>query len=262
MPNSTTTVTFTSTHTSTQQIVSGPSQLFGIPTELLIIFVLAGSLLVYAYFRLQVKDTPVRLLWMFRNKAAKLFTAKEDLEGIFVYVRSLTGKRTTIIAKDAGLDVQIIPPKTELYLLEDRKRVGMSDELQKSLTDKGFKVTNKTDRKGKIKGYLVTREIEGKQKAFLDTALGGQNHMKLYATVEGSGQTVDLVDFGKGVDETKDSQDASGLIHEELSTAQKALKIMGEAGSSLMQSLLFLMSGIAFGGMITVLLIVLTGHLH
>ena len=85
--------------------------------------------------------------------------------------------------------------------------------------------------------------------------------MKLYGAVEAAGKTVDLIDWGKGIDHTKEDQGTTAVIHEEISAAQKAFKILAEAGSSLMQSLLFLGAGFAFGGMIVILMLVLTGHL-
>lgn len=258
--NVTITQTFTSVHTTTQQLP--PSGLvFGIPYYLLALFIVAAVIMVYAYFKLQVRDVPVRVLWMFRDHSAKLFTAKEDMEAIFLNVRSIIGKKTTIIERGAALDVELVGAKTETYYIADKKHNGLDNETREKLVANGFKIEDRTDRKGTIKGVLIKKEINGKKTVFLNTALGGNSRMKLYGAVEGTGQTADMIDFGKGIDESKASSGPNAVIHEETSAAKKAFAILAEAGSSMMQNLLFLGSGFAFGAMVILLVVVLTGHL-
>lgn len=260
---STTTVTLTGTHTVTVQ--AAPVLLFGLPPELILIFTVAVVAVVFLFFRFQVKGVAVSLIWIYKNGTAVMMGAKEDLQGIFLDV--LKGGRKVEILKKTGLalPVRYVPGKFKAYMDTPKDKTlaeVVGGPLLEQLRGAGFKLTpTKYDRKARVRGYLVEKE-RGTEKAiaYLDVSLGGMKQARLYASVEGTGETIDWMPRIAAANQN----DASNtVILQEMKTAAKSFfALLAEAmQGSLKTFLLPLLAGLGLGGMITLLLFVLSGHL-
>lgn len=266
--NSTSTVTSVSTSTATQistihqttTINAGPTLVFGLPVELVAIIVLAMVGIVFLFFRFQVKGVPVNLIWIYKNGSAVMFRAREDLQGIFLDI--IRGGRKAEIIKKTGLPlaVRYIPDKFRAYI-DVPKDKTISEPEMKQLKDRGFKITpTKYDRKSRIRGYLVEKEHEmDTALAYLDVNLGGLKQVRLYASIEGSGETID---WTPKIQESKGEQDSGNtiLLGEMKSAAKQFFALLAEAmQGSIKTFLLPLIAGLGIGAMLMVLIVTLTG---
>jgi hypothetical protein len=186
--------------------------------------------------------------------------AQEDLQGIFLNV--MKGNRKVETLKKTGLPLQIryMPNKFVAYLDLDGKKEGMDNTTQVYLREKGYKLTpRKYDRKGTVKGYLIDKDSSlTSALAYLDVNLGGLKTARMYAAVEGSGETIDWVPRIKEAAQVDSGN--SPVIHEMQSAAKSFLHLMADAMKGTFGSLLLPVGcGIGIGVTIMVILITLSG---
>jgi hypothetical protein len=260
MANSTITTTVTFTGTTTHTVQAAPFLLFGLPPELVLGFTLAIVAVIFLFFRFQVKGVPVMLVWIYKNGSAIMLRAREDLQGIFLDVLK-SGKKAEIIKKTGlALPVRYLPNNFKAYI-EPPKNRFTETAIIKDLRTAGFKVNvQRTDRKGAVKAYLIEKEASvEKTLAFLDVNLGGMKSAKLYATIEGMGETIDW----QPKIETTNNKDDSGntILLQEMKTAAKGFfALLAEAMQGTMKSLILpLVAGVGLGITIIVLVVTLTG---
>lgn len=272
--NSTSTVTSVSTSTATQistihqttTINAGPTLVFGLPVELVAIIVLAMVGIVFLFFRFQVKGVPVNLIWIYKNGSAIMFRAREDLQGIFLDIIK-SGRKAEIIKKTGlPLAVRYVPDKFNAYIDTPAANKNIESAMQE-LRVKGFKVIEQPDRKRGffprptlIKGYIIQKEPSlEKALAYLDVNLGGLKQVRLYASIEGSGETID---WSPKIQESKGEQDSGNtiLLGEMKSAAKQFFALLAEAmQGSIKTFLLPLIAGLGIGAMLMVLIVTLTG---
>lgn len=264
------TVTVTSTSTSTSAItLTGTTHtvttqaptflLFGLPPELIALFTFAIVGIIYAFFRFQVKGVPVLLIWIYKNGAAIILKGKEDLQGIFLDV--IRGNKKVELLKKTGLPLQVryLPDKFKAYIDVPKDRT-INEEKLKALRDDGFKMTvAKYDRKARIRGYIIEKEhLMEKTLAYLDVNLGGMKMARIYAAIEGSGETIDWAPKIAGSSEDTGN---TVLLGEMKSAAKGFFQLLAEAmQGSLKTFLLPLLAGLGLGGMLVVLVFILSGH--
>jgi hypothetical protein len=254
----TSTVTLTGTHTVTVQ--AAPVLLFGLPPELILIFTVAAVFVIWGFFRFQVKGVTVSLIWIYKNGSAIMLNAQQDLQGIFLYV--IKGRRKVETLKKTGMPLQVryLPPKFKAYM-ETPKNHALDDPNFKALREKGFKITpERHDRRGNIKAYLLEKDGSIEETfAYLDVNLGGLKTAQLYATVEGSGETMS---WQKKIDDAPVDSGNTVVLQEMRTAAKGFFQLLAEAmQGSLKTFLLPLIAGLGIGGMVTVLLFILSGHL-
>lgn len=258
--NATSTVTFTATHTTTVQ--AAPFLLFGLPPELVGLFAIVAVIMVYAVLKYNVKGVPVQLLWIYKNGSALLMRSKEDMQGIFLEVMNARGKKLETLKKPGlALPVKVMPDKFTAYV-EMPKNTTMQDSTLVELRSKGFKISPaKQNRKGVIKAYLIEKESKLTEAlAYLDVSLGGLKTMRLYGAVEGAGETFnwqDKIDAAKSTDPGN-----TAVIHEMRSAFKSFAQILADAVKGTFSALLIpLIMGISLGGMLTVILLLVSGHM-
>jgi len=256
----TSTVINTVTHSETIQ--AQPFLLFGLPPELLAIFTIAIVVVIWAFFRFNVKGVPVMLIWIYKNGSALMMRAQEDLQGIFLNVMKGSKKVETLKKTGLPLQVKYLPNKFSAYI-DIPKDQTINDEVLKRLRDKGFKMSpTKWSRKGIIKAYLIEKEasLVGAL-AYLDVNLGGMKTARLYTGIEGTGETIDWmpkIQSSQGVDPGN-----AVIIHEMRSAAKAILADIAAALKGTFQALILpLIAGAGIGGMLVIILVILTGHLR
>lgn len=260
----TVTETFTSTRTTTQQLPA-PGFIFGIPTELWLVGIIVIGIVGFYFFRTQVRDIPVNVLWVFRNGHSRIFRASEDLGGVFLNVMDWKGKKAETLKKTGEpLEVTYMPERAKTYIIEPETKHGkpLTQETMAELEHEGFRLREETDRKGKLKAYIATRPPkEEKELAYIDAHLGGLKTARLFVVPEGTGSTFDVVKAIQGLN-VEDPGNTS-LLHEERGAAKAALKDYAEAAAGSFRTLVIpLVAGLGIGGMISLLFILLTGHYH
>jgi hypothetical protein len=256
--NVTTTVTFTATKTTTQQIVAAP--FLGIPTELWLILVAAAVILGYTFFKLQVKSMPVNVLLVRQNFSGLLLNAAEDIGGVFLYV--FQGRKKVDTLKKVGRPIEVVIPgnNAKLYV-EEKKRHGdgLDEKTLKGLKEQGYKVTEEKRSKAH-QGYLLEKDVANeKVTGYLDMPRGGVKTLRLYTSVEGTGETVDYKEL---VTESKpqDATGTSGVLHEEINAVKTFLKEWAAAAVGTFKALVVpaLMGG-GIVGMVILLVLMLSG---
>jgi hypothetical protein len=177
----------------------------GIGYEIWGFFSLIFLAVIYLVFKFRGRDIPVKVLWIFKNRAAVLLPAKEDFAGVFLDIfSSRRRKKLTSISKfGLPLEVKIVPEKTKAYLIPN---------------DGGIPKV----------GY--------------DIHLGGLQTMRMYVTTEGTGETLDFIDQNDGEqnlhstiinEEVGASQALIRMVKEEVGTSLKAQLIPLGAGVGL-----------------------------
>jgi hypothetical protein len=260
LPNSTSTVTFTATHTSTVQLAA--PNVLGFPPEIFALIIWAAVVVIFLFFRLQVKGVPSVLLWIYKTGSALQFRIHQDLNGLFITVLSARGKKLETLTQGAEpLEVTVMPDKVEFFIKPEDLGQVVDEEMKRMIEAKGFKIKEKrAGKKNKLKGYLVYNEPKLKRVlAYLDTSLGGLRHMRLFATFEGSGTTVDWMDRAK--DFKPDTNVKTGIIHQEQSAAKGWLQLLADAAKGTFGAILLpLLAGGGLFGMAELLVLILTGH--
>src|SRR6266849_182915 len=110
--NTTITQTVTATHSTTITNQAAPFLLFGLPPELIAIFALSFILIAFAMFKYQVKGIPIVVKWIHKNGAAWQMRARQDLNGLFIDVLSIRGKRLEVLKQTGlALEVSVLPDK-------------------------------------------------------------------------------------------------------------------------------------------------------
>jgi len=133
----------------------------GIPYfDLWVILIIAGVAVAWFFFRSSVQGVPVIVKWVYRNGTAIELKAKEDLQGIFLEILNAKGK-----------------------VIETIKKTGIPLEVQE--------INEKDSR-----AYLV-KFSDGSKRVFLSVALSRMKHKREYTVLEGTGETVDLMDKGR-----------------------------------------------------------------
>jgi len=196
----------------------------GIGSEFWTIFGFVFIVVAYLAFKAKGKDIPVRVLFLLKTGAGYLLNAKEDIAGVYIDLykkRFGQNKKITSIGKyGLPIEVRVLPDKSRAYLISNQPEVPRV-------------------------GY--------------DVHMGGLQHMRLYATFEGSGETLDILGGNNGGsqnmhqtiinEELGASQALVRMVKEEVGIPTKTFLIIFGAGGGLVGSLLF-----------TVL--ILTGHLR
>lgn len=258
------TSTIINTVTQSTTIQAQPFLLFGLPPELLAIFVLAILGIAFFFFKFQVKGVPVMLTWIYKNGSAVMLRAQEDLQGIFLNV--LKGSKKVETLKKTGLPLQVryMPNKFQAYI-DVPKDQTINDDVLRRLKDKGFKITpTKYTRKGEVKAYLIDKEPSlTSGLAYLDVNLGGLKTARLYAAIEGTGQTIDWAPRIQASGNGESNPGNTVVIHEVRSAAKEFLHMMAESMKGTFQALILpLIAGAGIGGMLVTILVILTGHLR
>ena len=197
----------------------------GIGAEIWSIF--AFMFIVIAYYSLKFKgrDIPVKVIFILKTGAAYLLNAKEDIAGIYIDLfkkRFGQQKKITSIGK-SGLPIEIrtIPDKARAYLL-----------------------TNDTMKEPKI-GY--------------DVHLGGLQHMRLYATFEGLGETIDFLSKNNGNGQSMHQT----MINEELGTSRELVRMVKEEVGLPMKTFIMIFgAGAGLAGTALFTILILLGHLR
>ncbi len=253
----TTTSTVTFTRTTIQQLPATP--FLGIDDTLWLVII--GAILAFSYilFTRQVKGVPYSLKWIYKTGSALQLTVGQDLNGLFISVMNARGKKLETLTKDAEpLEVTVIPPKVEFYM--DPKEAGTTLDADTTalIESKGFKVKERREgRKQKFRGYLVYNEPKLKKVlAFLDVSLGGLRHVREYATIEGSGTTVDWMERAK---DAPVGVGKNAVIHEEISAGKSWLHLLAEAAQGSRSLLIGAVMGGGIAGTAMLLVFLLAG---
>src|SRR5712691_6042216 len=197
----------------------------GIGSEIWTIFGFVFIIVAYLSFKAKGRDIPVRVLFVLKTGAAYLLNAKEDIAGVYITLfkrRFGQQKRITSIGKyGLPVEVRVIPDKA--------------------------------------KAYLITNEPGKPPTVGYDVHLGGLQHMRLYATFEGAGETIDFLSHNNGESQNMHQT----IIDEELGASQWLIRMVKEEVGIPMRT--FLMMFGAGGGLVgTVLftILILSGHLR
>lgn len=274
MPNSTTitnstqstiTQTFTVTHTSTQQLAPSPFFL-GIPNELWLVIIPVIGVVFYLVLKFNVKGVPVKVLWLAKNYSALQLRASEDLQGLWLTIINARGKKVETIKKTGkAIEVYMAANKNGIaYTLNERRKAAELDDATKEmLKAKGFNLQEvRKGRKMKLKGYIMKKDAPDIEIAYLDLPKGGMKHERMYTAVEGTGHTLDLLNWREIIDQQDTNESGSdGVIHQEINAAKSWLQLLAEAArASLGNTLLMVGGGFGIGGMVVMLALILTGH--
>lgn len=193
----------------------------GIPYEVLAVLMVAVIAIVYFFFRSNVEQMPVKVKWVTETGVTFVFKAKEDLRGVFLYIKDAKGKT-----------------------IETIKKVGIPMD-----------VSEIADKDGKA--YLA-KFADGSKKVYLTVRPSRMKNYREYTIIEGTGQTVDWKTKGNDID--PDEQGNTALMQEESSGFKKILKDMEEAGKSFMDTVLGWIPGIGIGVAVAFVFGALTGH--
>src|SRR5437867_3624020 len=146
------------------------ADLFGIGYEIWGFFALIFFAVFYTVNKSRVKSLSVNTLWMLASRAAYLFPSKQDRNGIYVDVKVARGKKAvSLLQEGLPLEVREIPKNGKAYVIggtENGKKAGKN-------------------------GPTVDKADIGK--VFYDVHLGGLKHMRLFATIEKTGTTIDFI---------------------------------------------------------------------
>lgn len=200
-----------------------------LPLDLWIVIGVVVVVGIYLAYRGGYKTIPVKVLWVFRNYSGRMFNAEEDLQGIFLTLKTAKGKK-----------------------FETLKKTGQPLDV--------VEIDEKHNR-----AWLVKWQEEGGEKVekvFLDVSMGGLKHTRLYATVEGTGETMDWIKKVEDEGKKKSDSGSAGIIHEEKSAVKEFLKLWAEAAAGTMKTLIIpLIAGAGLGASTVFIILVLLGHL-
>lgn len=259
--NSTTTVTFTGTVTST----INHTVLQSIPWQFYLIglLILAGGVLAYVFFRLNVKEIPAVVEFLGTNYHAWEIRAKKDINGIYLKLYRGSKHVESLKAVTKPFEVTVLDPKVKGYIVSKRL---MDDDTRKLLTDRGFTITDRDkDRKGRVKSYLLEEPPNGKALAYFPTHLGGMKTVLRYMTVEGTGKTIDpmeVVGATLNGGNNKSEEDTTGLVHELVSAGKEIIGLINEGAQGNFKMLLGVAAGLPMGMALIMVALEFTGHLR
>jgi hypothetical protein len=211
---------------------------------------------IFLVFRFQVKSIPVQVLWIYRNGSALLLPAKEDLGGVFLEIKNMRGKVIQTIMK-SGLAIEVAK------IDQKRGYLVQSEKSYKSVKKGRFgreKVADKEE--GQLEDEHHNEKGEEKRTVrYLDVALGGLKHMRLYVVREGTGDTIDMVNVGEKGSTGMDPGNAT-VMHEERGAAKEFLKMLAEAAAGTWKTIIIpMLAGAGLGSAVVTLLLILFGHL-
>jgi hypothetical protein len=183
--------------------------------------VVAALFAIYLFFRTSVEGMPVYVKWVTKTGVTFRFKAKEDLRGVFLYIKGGGGK-----------------------VIETIKKVGIPLEVAE-IAEKD------------MKAYLV-KFADDKKKVYLTVRPSKMKNYREYTVIEGTGQTVDWKDKAKDIDPKE--QGNTALMQEESSGFKKVLKDLEEGGRTFMDTVMSWIPGIGIGVAVAFVLGALTGH--
>ena len=196
----------------------------GIGSEIWTIFGFVFIVVAYLSFKAKGRDIPVKVLFLLKTKAGYLLSAKEDIAGVYIDIfkkRFGQNKKITSIGKSGlPVEVKIVPDKA--------------------------------------KAYLISKD-NGKPMVGYDIHLGGLQHMRLYATWEGLGETVDI--FGGNNGESQNMHQT--IINEELGASRELVRMVKEEVGIPMRTFIMMFgAGAGLAGTALFTILVLLGHLR
>ena len=220
---------------------------------------------------------PAWVLWLFHNYSATQFRIKEDLRGIFIYVysRGIRPKQAETLKK-TGLPFEVsLVPKTVAFFLDDDGYFDvLPDYMKVGLEKEGFRVSQRPLQevsrgflRGKAvesKGYLIEKETPKTRLAYLDINESRTKQSRLYIAVEGPGETVELLDTKRIVDEAKTKDPGnSGIIQEERGAVKEFFHLWAQELRGRFSDLLLPMgTGAGLMAIVILVLELVTGHIH
>lgn len=262
--NSTSSISTVHVTTTVHGSITLPTLVFGLPPEVFVVIILAVVGIVFLFFRFQVKGVPVYLVWIYKNGTAVWLKAREDLQGIFLDVIK-GGKKVEVLKKTGlALPVRYLPNNFKAYIETPAKNVQLVGAMAE-LKMKGFTVEERSDRvQGRIrrhliKTYLIEKKAETTEAlAYLDVSLGGLKQARIYASIEGSGETIDWKPKIEG-EEGKDPGNTV-LIQEMRSAAKGFFALLAEMLQGGIRSLLLpLIAGLGIGGLLVAIIFIALG---
>jgi hypothetical protein len=195
----------------------------GIPYEVLAVITIAVVAAIYFFFRTSVEGMPVYVKWVTETGVTFRFKAKEDLRGVFLYIKGAGGK-----------------------VIETVKKVGIPMDVS-DIAEKD------------MKAYLVKFSDETK-KVYLTVRPSKMKNYREYTVIEGTGQTVDWKTKKTDVDPA--DQGNTALMQEESSGFKKVLKDLEEGGKTFADVVMGWVPGIGIGFGLTFVILLLFGRLH
>lgn len=222
----------------------------GIPVDLWIVFALVAVVAVFVVNRSLVRDIPVGVNWMFDNHTGRRLVGGLDLNGVFVRIKSARGKMLETVKKAAiPFDITHIEGYKAYVADDDAKRLKewqqkkrAYDAKEEGATDPGISP--------KLTGYLMHQ--------------GGLRHTTEIFIHEGDGVSFDPL-TGAGLDDKDKGPDTghTSILHEMKAAAKEFLKLWAEATKGTFQALILpIITGIGLGSMVTILLLLVTGHVR
>ena len=179
-----------------------------------------------------IRAMPVKVLWELKNGAAYLLPAKEDLNGVFVYVVNARGKKILSLMKE-GQPIEVKEPPEK-----DAKRLYLIG--------------------GPHNGKKAGRDSEHDDRPYLDVNLSRTKSMRLYRTMEKTGQTLPW-----GAEDGQATNLHGSTVNQETATVNELLKRMAENIANTFSRLIMpILTGVGLGGMGTFLILIVLGHLR
>lgn len=214
----------------------------GIPVDLWIVFALVAVVAVFVVNRSLVRGVPVGINWLFDNHTGRRLVGEWDLNGLFIRVKSTRGKVLETIKRTAIPFDIVHVDKYKAYIAENDFQ-KMKEWQEKKLQDKEFK-----DPKPEVTGYLMHQ--------------GGLRHTTEFYVREGTGETLDPLAGTVTAEKGPDTGHTS-ILHEMKAAAKEFLKLWAEATKGTFQALILpIITGIGLGSMVTILLLLVTGHVR
>ncbi len=193
----------------------------GIGYELWAFFSLIFLAVFYTVNKSRVRDIPVEVVWLLKTGAGYLLRAKEDIAGTYIDIyKGRRAKKLTTIGK-AGLpiEVTVIPEKAKAYLTMNNGKPGVS----------------------------------------YDVHLGGLQRKRLFFTIEGTGETIDILKQNNGGVQNMHQT----IINEELGATQGLVRMVKEeVGVPFRTFILTFGAGAGLAASALLTLLVLFGHLR
>ena len=179
-----------------------------------------------------IRAMPVKVLWELKNGAAYLLPAKEDLNGVFVDVVNARGKKILSLMKEGQpIEVKEPPEKDakQLYLIG-----------------------------GPHNGKKGGRDSDDDDRPYLDVNLSRTKSMRLYRTMEKSGQTLPW-----GAEDGQEVNLHGSTVNQETATVNELLKRMEENIRNTFRALIMpILTGVSLGSMATFLLLIVLGRIR
>jgi len=200
--------------------------ILGIDAQLLVLAAFIASIfgiLLVRFLSRNAGAINVIVTWVFKNNTALRFKAREDLRGIFLDVVGARGKVIEALKKD-GLPIEV-----------------------EEVSD--------------MKAYLLKKGKEkGKTQVNLLVKHGRSKFSREFITVEGTGKTLNFVEQAN---EAGADTGNAPVIQEERSAAKEFLAMLAAAATGTWNKLILpMLTGLGMGVGLTMIILVLFGHLR